>query len=282
MILGPLPEIPLVSVITPSLNQGQFVEETIQSVLAQGYPRIEYIVVDGGSTDGTLAVLRRYEGRLSWLSEPDRGQSDAINKGFRMAQGDILTWLCSDDTYLPGAVSKIFEAFRRYPEAGMIYGGCYFTDAEGRILQEFPEVDFDLRRLIRCGLGSYIPQPATFYRREVLDVVGLLDEDLQFCMDFDYSIRIGQHLPVRRIPDVLATYRLHSGSKSVAQAWRQTRIVWQIGRKYGAPLLSPRTLDYLWVVVQCTPVFEIAKATLPASVKRAIYRSKDALASRLA
>src|SRR5438128_8552250 len=129
--------LPLVSIVTPSYNQGRFIEDTIRSVLAQDYPNLEYIVVDGGSTDHTLDVLRRYEGRLRWVSEPDRGQSEAINKGFRMARGEIVSWLNSDDTYVPGAIGKAVAHLGARPEVVMVYGEGYLLDEGGRVTRRF-------------------------------------------------------------------------------------------------------------------------------------------------
>jgi glycosyltransferase involved in cell wall biosynthesis len=137
---------PKVSIITPSFNQAGFIERTIQSVLSQDYPNIEYLVIDGGSNDETLEVLKKYEGRLQWISEKDSGQSEAINKGYRMATGEILTWLNSDDTLLPGAVSKAVAYFDEHPDVMMIYGEGYIIDENDKVKQRFPftEPKFDL------------------------------------------------------------------------------------------------------------------------------------------
>ncbi len=141
-------ELPLVSIVTPSFNQAKFLEQTILSVLEQEYPHLEYIIVDGGSTDGSQDIIQRYAARLAWwVSEPDQGQTDAINKGFNRAQGEIYAWLNSDDTYLPGAVLEAVEYLRAHPEAGMVYGDANLTDEKGEIIGRFPARQTDFHRL---------------------------------------------------------------------------------------------------------------------------------------
>lgn len=140
---------PLVSVVTPSYNKAPFLEEAIKSVISQDYPNTECLVMDGGSTDLTLDTLRKYSGKIQWLSEPDQGQADAINKGFKMAKGEILGWLNADDTYNPKTVSRVIEHFLANPEIIMVYGDAYFIDKEGRIIGEYPTEPFHLQRLLR-------------------------------------------------------------------------------------------------------------------------------------
>ncbi len=206
-------ETPVVSIITPSYNQGKFIEETIQSVLNQDYPNIEYIVVDGGSTDNTIEILKKYEGRLKWISEKDRGQSDAINKGFRMAKGEILTWLNSDDTYLPGAVRKAVEYFNAHPDVGMVYGKTYLINEAGNVMGDYPTESFNYKRL---AVFNFICQPSTFFRREVFFDVGGIDLELHYSMDYDLWVRIVKKYSVKYLPDFLSTYRLHMESKTVS------------------------------------------------------------------
>ena len=207
---------PLISVITPSFNQGPFIEETIQSVLSQDYPHIEYLVIDGGSTDNTIEILRTFEGRLTWVSEPDNGQADAINKGFRRAQGHILCWLNSDDLYLPKSLSKVAAYFVNHPEVSMIYGGGHLVDREGKFIVRFPLEPFDLGHLAE---QCYIFQPAVFFRKEVFDAVGPLNSDLHYCMDYDYWIRIGKHLGggIGTIFDPLAEARYYPEAKTISK-----------------------------------------------------------------
>jgi len=154
---------PLISIITPSYNQGKYLEETILSVLNQDYENIEYIVVDGGSSDNSLEVIKKYQSRLAWwVSEPDKGQTEAINKGFNRANGEIIAWLNSDDVYLPGTVSEAVRYLVDHPQIGMVYGELDFIDESGRVIGKFNAAQTDLHRLRRGYV--HIPQPATFFR----------------------------------------------------------------------------------------------------------------------
>lgn len=217
----------LVTIVTPSFNQGDFIEATIESVLSQDYPHIEYMVIDGGSTDGTLDVLRCYEDRLTWLSEPDEGQSQAINKGFRRAKGDILAWLNSDDVYLPGAVSESVAYMQAHPEIDLVYGDIQFVDAAGNVLAgQVRSKPFSLAMLLTQF--STLHQQTAFFRQEVLARVGFLDESLHYWMDIELWIRIALHGWGAYLPGVRAQSRLHDTSKTVSQQarfWAERRQV---------------------------------------------------------
>ncbi|GAB4527449.1 MAG: glycosyltransferase family 2 protein [Anaerolineae bacterium] len=220
-------ELPLVTIVTPSFNQGRFIRETIESVLSQDYPRLEYIVVDGGSTDDTLDILRSYGERIAWVSEPDRGQSHAINKGFRRASGEILAWLNSDDTYLPGAVSASVAFLQQHPEIDLVYGDVQPIDENGHVLRERAcGKPFSLHTLLTDFW--MIPQPTAFFRRELLDKVGLLNENLHYFLDPDLWIRIALHGKGQYLPGLRAKGRLHKDSKTVAQQlgfWEERKLV---------------------------------------------------------
>jgi glycosyltransferase involved in cell wall biosynthesis len=191
--------LPSVSIITPSYRQAQYIEATIQSVLAQNYPRLEYLVIDGGSADGTLDILPRYHKFLRWWSEPDSGQAQAINKGFHRATGEIIAWLNSDDIYLPGTLHRVARFFQQHPAIDVVYGDYYLIDPAGRVVLRKKEIPFDYHILL-YGL-DYLSQPTVFFRRSLLTQFGFLDESLHYGLDWEYWLRLARggarfaHLP---------------------------------------------------------------------------------------
>jgi glycosyltransferase involved in cell wall biosynthesis len=204
---------PLVSIITPSYNQAQFLEETIRSVLAQDYPNLEYIIVDGGSTDGSLEIIQRYADRLAWwVSEPDRGQTDALNKGFARARGEVFAWLNSDDTYLPGAISQAVACLETHPQAALVYGDADLVDEQGRVLGPFPARQTDLKHMLRGSV--HIPQQASFFRGGLWPKVGPLDPSFYFAMDYDLWLRLAGYGIFVYTPQRWANFRLHGGAKT--------------------------------------------------------------------
>jgi glycosyltransferase involved in cell wall biosynthesis len=207
------------SIVTPSFNQGHFIEETIRSVLLQGYPNLEYIIIDGGSTDGAVEIIRKYEPWLAyWVSEPDRGQSHAINKGWMRASGDIVAYLNSDDTLKPEALRRVAEAFTAQPSTAMVYGDCNLVDSEGRFVQRMKARPFDRASLL---LVDYIHQSSAFVGRNAVERVGLLDESLLMCMDYDYWVRLAMTgSGMTYIPEVLSSARLTSHTKTASLTLR--------------------------------------------------------------
>jgi len=212
---SPVTTEPLVSIVTPSFHSGEFLEQTIESVLAQDYPRIEYIVMDGGSTDGTLAILERYRDRLQFVSEPDQGAADAINRGFERSRGQILAWLGADDLYLPGAIAAAVEAFAAAPDAAVVYGEAYWIDETGKRLARYPTVSPYRPQVFAKECA--VCQPACFIRREPAESVGLLNASLQSAFDYDLWIRLSQRYRFQAIPRELAASRMHRRNKSLGQ-----------------------------------------------------------------
>jgi glycosyltransferase involved in cell wall biosynthesis len=215
----PLPPQPVVTIVTPSFNSGRFIEATIRSVLEQDYPAIEYLVMDGSSTDGTLDVLRRYGDRLRWRSGRDGGQSAAINAGWRAGRGEVLAWLNADDTYLPGAVGSAVAYLQAYPAAAAVYGDCDITDEHGRALRPYHTGPFDLVTMVRKAQNP-VPQPAVFMRRAALEAAGYLDERLHMAMDLELWLRLGLRYEVGYLPHRLATLREHPETKTLAHLER--------------------------------------------------------------
>ncbi|OGO15935.1 MAG: hypothetical protein A2Z14_13845 [Chloroflexi bacterium RBG_16_48_8] len=207
---------PLVSIITPSFNQAHYLEGTIRSVVVQDYTPIEYIIVDGGSTDGSLEIIRKYEKAMTWwISEPDKGQVDAINKGFRKATGEILAWINSDDLYMAGAVREVVQTLQQNPEVGMVYGDGIMVDAEGKLLDRHTYRTYDVLDLL-CF--EVLLQPTVFIRREVLEEVGYLSAEYDLILDHDLWIRIAAHSPILHVPSFWAVERTHESAKTIAQA----------------------------------------------------------------
>jgi len=209
-------DLPLVSIVTPSFNQASYLEETICSVLKQDYPRIEYIVVDGGSTDGSASIIEKYADKLAWwVSEVDNGQTDAINKGFGRANGQILAWLNSDDTYEPRAVSSAVKYLQEHPEVGMVYADCNFIDEQGRVIGKFNAAQTDYEHL-RQGY-VHIPQQTVFFRTELWHAVGPLDPSFFFAMDYDLWVRIASRAAIKYLPgQTWANFRIHASGKTIA------------------------------------------------------------------
>jgi glycosyltransferase involved in cell wall biosynthesis len=210
----------LISIVTPSFNQGRFLRATIESVVSQTGVEFEYTVVDGGSRDNSLEILKGYGSRFKWISETDKGQADAIDKGFRMSRGEILGWLNSDDLYCPGTLSRVLEEFDKDPNVMMVYGKGRHIDAEGKALDEHPSSEFELEAL---SYGCFICQPACLFRRSLYDAAGGLDLRLQYALDLDMWIKFGLLMQKNSqwkfsfIPLLLARSRMHETSKTIAK-----------------------------------------------------------------
>lgn len=209
---------PKISIISPSLNQGEFIEETILSVLSQDYENFEYIVVDGLSSDETLGILEKYADKLTWISEEDSGQTNAINKGIRMATGDIIGYLNSDDILLPNALKKVAEAFQEHPDTMWLTGKSLIINEDGESIRQwittYKNLHLRMHNFKSLLIADYISQPATFWRREVVSEVGYLDESLHYVMDYEYWLRTYQQFQPVFVNAYLAGFRVHKSSKT--------------------------------------------------------------------
>jgi glycosyltransferase involved in cell wall biosynthesis len=235
---------PLISIVTPSYNQGRFIKQTLDSILQQDYPYIELIVMDGGSDDETVSVLQQYnDPRLTWRSEKDNGQSDAINKGMRLVKGDVLAYLNSDDIYLPGTLRFVADYFTAHPESDGIYGHCVSLNAQGQEIQPplkvtpFDPVKAFLKERWRCW------QPGFFWRRSVIERIGLFDESLHYAMDYDFWLRmITAGYQLHYVDRFLAGVRYHDTSKTVRHI---LRFYEEYQRIYAKVYATPRLPDWI-------------------------------------
>jgi glycosyltransferase involved in cell wall biosynthesis len=226
----PAGTMPLVSIVTPSYNQARFLGRTIDSVLGQDYPHVEYVVIDGGSTDGSVELLRGFGDRLRWLSEPDRGQSDAINKGFALCHGSICGYLNSDDVLQPRAIRSAVEYFLDHPESDMLYGNAFHIDADDRILGPYDTADYDFTRMLQ---NCFICQPAAFWRASIAHRVGPFDPDLHYAMDLDYWLRIDRvGGRIVHVPKLLACNRVHPDTKTLSARVRVYREILETCRRH--------------------------------------------------
>jgi glycosyltransferase involved in cell wall biosynthesis len=218
----------VVSIVTPSYNQEQFIDKTIRSVISQeGDFFLDYIIIDGGSEDKSVETIKRYDSlldegkwqvqcrgiRYRWVSEKDSGQTDAIIKGFKLAEGEILAWLNSDDTYLEGALNKVVHFFRQNQSIGMVYGKTYYIDETGSTMGIYPTESFDVKKLASF---TFITQSSTFLRKGAYVNVGGLNIDLHYTMDYDLWIRLSKKFEIEYLPEFLSTYRLHTESKTMS------------------------------------------------------------------
>ncbi len=209
---------PKISIITPTYNQGRYIQMTIDSVLNQNYPNLEYIIMDGGSTDDTVSILKSYNKNIIWFSEKDRGQTHAINKGLQIATGDIIAYINSDDVYKPNAFFKVARFFQDHPAAMWVTGLCDIVDENFREVRKpitwyknFWLLFHSYQVLL---ILDYVSQPSTFWRRALIDQVGCFDESLYLVMDYDYWLKIGKKYPLYVIPQYLSSFRTHPSSKT--------------------------------------------------------------------
>ena len=230
----------LVSIVTPSLQQGRFLDEAIRSVLEQDYPRVEHIVVDGGSTDETLEILRAYP-HVRWVSEPDDGQAVAINKGFRIARGEIYAWLNADDYYLPGAISAAVGAIGA-SGCALVHGGWRQIEEDGTVIRDVPPVEFDYER--QRERANVVCQPGSFFTRDAYWAVGGVDESYHYAMDYELWLKLGARFTVCHVERIQAAYRYHARSKSTSEYDAFGPETLRASRSHGGRFLSPMYVDY--------------------------------------
>jgi glycosyltransferase involved in cell wall biosynthesis len=236
-------QFPKVTIVTPSFNQGDYLEETIRSVLLQDYPNIEYYVMDGGSTDKSAMILQKYAPWLAgWTIEKDKGQADAINKGWQRSSGEFLGWLNSDDVLTPQAITRLVHSFQDHPDVDFIYGDLEYMDAESQFLRCVTAQDFDLNQIIREA--GFITQPGSLVRRRLVNQIGYLDPALHFLMDLDFWLRGGLIGKFEYLREPVARFRFHSNSKSSKQtnlAANEIMLVYQ--KFFSNPNLPPSFLS---------------------------------------
>lgn len=266
---------PLVSIVTPSYNQADFLEETIRSVLAQDYPNMEYWVIDGGSTDGSVEIIQKYASQLSgWVSEKDHGQADAINKGFQRANGEIVAWLNSDDLYRPGAIQRAASIFQENPEVGMVYGDVDSIDADGEVFNRMRYAQWAIRDLMAFNI---LGQPGVFFRRSVLEKSGYLDLSYQYLLDHHLWLRMALNAPLKYSPsEVWAAARIHAGAKNVADATgfgkEAYRLVeWMQNDERFAPYLEGY-LNQVWAGAHQLNAFYMLNGGKPGTALNAYWR----------
>ncbi len=222
---------PLVSIITPSFNQGRFIQKTIDSVLSQNYENLEYIIIDGGSTDNTHEIVSKFKDKLTYISEKDNGQSDAINKGFRMAKGEIVAWLNSDDIYEPSCIARAVEEFEKNEKLGLVYGDGYIIDENDNKLKIFEATqEFDLWTLV--NVWDYIMQPATFFRSKHLKEVGYVDVNLHWCMDWDLWIKLALVSDIKYVEEIFACSREYGDTKTSTGGDKRLKEITALMQKY--------------------------------------------------
>jgi len=251
--MAELSENPKVSIITPSFNQGRFLEESIRSVLEQTYPNIEYIVVDGGSKDESVDIIKKYQQRFVWwVSEKDKGHADALNKGFAHASGEILAWLNSDDVYYPQAVAEAVALLKQHSEVGMVYGDADLIDNSGAAVGHFAARQTDYRHMLRGSV--HIPQATTFFRADLWKQVGPLDLSLFFSFDYDLWVKIAKVSQLLYVHNRWAKFRIHDDGKTIVNDDRCYPDMLRVLQREGGGWLSwlrlrmiVRKLFYSWL-----------------------------------
>jgi len=227
---------PKISIVTPSFNQGKFIKETIDSILDQKYSNLEYWIIDGGSTDETVNILKSYGKKIKWISEKDKGQTNAINKGIKKTTGDIIMYLNSDDVMMPNTLNVVAQYFMQHPDAMWLTGDYFIIDENGKKIQSFIA---NYKKLLRkypsfnvFSIANFIIQPSTFWKKEIHDEFGLFDEKLKYCMDYDFWMKIYKKYKLHVLKKHFSLFRIHSLSKGGSQYKKQFVEEHQVCKKY--------------------------------------------------
>jgi len=238
---------PKISIVTVSFNQGQFIEDNILSVINQNYPNVEHIIIDAGSTDGTIDILKKYDNYLNWTSEPDKGQSNGLNKGFKKATGEIIGWFNSDDRIPPRALHKVARFFIENPEEIAVVGNQAIIDEKGKHIRIVKSRSYSFDYLVNHARG--ITQNSTFFKKKVFEKAGYLNESVHYAMDRDLFIRIARIKTIPYIPETLGEFRLQEDAKTAKGSFYFARELIKIRKKYGSNFLSPGLKNDYYIII---------------------------------